>query len=204
MGFWQLIRSWRASPAGPALSTAILSGAIVMVLVSLSAGAEEASETEPASQTQPSQETDAPLDLDAILNAPLADEEYRDTRRCLSSRAFRKTEILDDQHVAFYGTGSRVWINQLRRRCYGLRPDMFLRFQMHDNRLCQLDMFTGMHSSGFGNQDTGSCLLGKFEAIDKDQLALLREAFEKERLSNKNRRSKSEKSPEPDEATEAQ
>ncbi len=162
-----------------------------------SIGSEEASQAAPAEQGQaedPDPTAEQGMDIETILDNPLADDDYRETRRCLSNRAYRKTEILDDQHVAFYGAGGKIWINQLRRRCYGLRPNLFLRFQLHDNRLCQLDMFTGMHTSGFGNQDTASCLLGKFEAIDEAQLALLKEAFEKERQSRKQKRTKSEPS----------
>lgn len=110
--------------------------------------------------------------IEDILSTPLGAEEYAGSEpaRCLSSYEYRSVEVLDDQHVVFRGNGDKLWINQLRRKCVGLRRDEILRFEMRDNRVCDLDSFESVNRGlGYGTT-SGICTLGTFKPVTPEQL----------------------------------
>lgn len=116
--------------------------------------------------------------VDQILSAPLESEEYGQTQRCLSTYHYNSVEILDDQHVLFKGTGDRAWLNQLRSRCLGLRPNSTPVFRLRDSQVCDLDTFQGVDSMfGVLSRATATCSLGTFTPVTREQADAIRAAF---------------------------
>lgn len=116
--------------------------------------------------------------LEDILNTPLTAEAYGGQgERCLSTHAYRTVEVLDDQHVLFKGSGDKLWLNKLRSRCLGLRPNETLRFQLRNNRVCELDNFQSFDSFMHAAHFSGNCTLGEFQPVTPEQVEAIEVAF---------------------------
>ena len=140
----------------------------------------------PAAEEAAAAEADAPkadagdrIDVETILSTPLDPSEYQDAERCISSRGYRRIEVLDEFNVLFVGR-RRTWLNRLRMRCAGLEPDMIIYVSQASSRVCTHDHFRGAHRGGFGIP-TPMCVLGDFERIDEGQVEGLRDAIVSER-----------------------
>lgn len=119
--------------------------------------------------------------LEDILNTPLSSEAYTgEEERCLSTFTYRSVEVLDDQHVLFKGSGDQMWLNKLRSRCVGLRPDETLRFEIRNNRVCDLDSFQSLDRFGF-LRASATCTLGKFTPVTPEQVEAIEVAFKESR-----------------------
>ena len=120
--------------------------------------------------------------IEDILNTPLAAEDYNtEDSRCLSSHEYRSVDVLDDQHVVFRGSGERLWMNQLRTRCVGLRQDEVLRFEMRSNRVCDMDTFQSLDQGLGFIRASGTCTLGTFTPITPEQLEAIELAVKESR-----------------------
>lgn len=116
--------------------------------------------------------------IDFILDNPLPESEYAESKRCVFPNAYRSIEILDGRHLLFRGDRGAVWLNQLRFECSGLRRDDVLTFDMRDRSLCDMDSFrSSPRSAGPATFFSGHCVLGHFEAISEDQAETLRIAL---------------------------
>lgn len=119
-----------------------------------------------------------------ILNTPLTSEDYSpDVARCLSTFEYRSVDVLDDQHVVFRGSGDKLWLNQLRHRCIGLRGDEVLRFDMRNNRLCDLDTFESLDRGLGFVRTSGTCTLGTFTPVTPEQLEAIELAVKESKKS---------------------
>jgi hypothetical protein len=105
----------------------------------------------------------------------LPESEYVESQRCLRLHAYQSVKVLDEQRLIFKGRGGKVWLNQLKGRCQGLRRRMTLEFTRRDSRLCELDDVRGV------DQDyrpmSARCALGAFEPITEQQLDLLEDVL---------------------------
>jgi hypothetical protein len=120
--------------------------------------------------------------IDEILTKPLDEEEYVEAVRCLSPHSYRNVRVLDDRHVLFEGPGERVWLNRLRNRCIGLRPNATLRFRMRDTRVCELDTFEAVDSFLRGmDRVSATCSLGRFMPVTPEQVEAIRGAVDEGR-----------------------
>jgi len=119
-----------------------------------------------------------------ILSQPLANEEYSEEERCLSTFTYRSVDVLDDQHVLFKGTGGRLWLNTLRQRCVGLRSQDSLRFELRDNRLCDMDRFQSVDTFGYMSRTSATCTLGTFAPVTAEQVQAIEAAVKESRQRN--------------------
>ena len=105
----------------------------------------------------------------------LPESEYVESQRCLRVHAYQSVEVLDEQRLIFKGRAGKVWLNQLKARCQGLRRRMTLEFTRRGSRLCELDDVRGV------DQDyrpmSARCALGAFEPITEQQLDLLEDVL---------------------------
>ena len=105
----------------------------------------------------------------------LPESEYVESQRCLGIAEYRSVEVLDEQRLVFKGRRGKVWLNQLKARCQGLRRRMTLEFTRRGSRLCELDDVRGV------DQDyrplSARCALGAFEPITEQQLELLEDVL---------------------------
>jgi len=120
-------------------------------------------------------------ELEKILSETLDDSEYVDEKRCLRSHEYQKVDILDSGHLVFRGRKDKIWLNSLRNNCSGLRKGLILQFQMHGRRVCRMDFFQGLQSFSDRNRPTATCVLGAFEQVTQEQLALLEESLAKQK-----------------------
>jgi hypothetical protein len=115
------------------------------------------------------------LDRDArlILDQPLPESAYTHPISCLPLRGYRTVEVLDSSHLLFWD-GDRVWLNQLRRPCFGLTGDKLLYFNPSGVSLCAMDQFQALdRASRIGAAI--SCSLQKFEPVTPAQARQLRD-----------------------------
>ena len=176
------------------MTKSLLSLALVATLILLSipvVRANETAENNQAAEAERPAETDQPaqaeptLDerLDALLAETLTDDEYRETKRCLSRHSYRSVDILSQEYLLFRKSG-QFWLNKLKHRCIGLRRDLILTFNQHGmGSMCsgdlvyvtdRYDLERGFSPSGRPLAAQGTCILGEFESITAEQAALLK------------------------------
>ena len=166
-----------------------MTGVLVAVLAGLALlagpGVSAAANTPVADGDSPAEESgdksrrEGRIDVETILNNPLDPSEYQEAERCISSRDYRRIEVLDEFNILFVGRRS-TWLNRLRTRCAGLQQDMIIYVSQRSSRVCTHDHFRGSESGGFGIP-TPTCVLGDFERIDEGQVEGLRGAIVSER-----------------------
>lgn len=127
-----------------------------------------------AGADEPAEAPQAPLDVETILANPLGAEDYRRGQRCLGSRSYRDIEVLDEHNLLFVGR-RQTWLNRLRTRCVGLRPNMMIYLDVRGSRICHMDDFRARHRVGAAFP-TPTCVLGEFEELDAAQVQGLRDA----------------------------
>ncbi len=125
------------------------------------------------------------IDLETILNNPLTEEDYRESKHCLWMRSIDRVEVLSDSLVLFRGRRrDEIWLNQLASRCAGLNPDMVIELRAHGSSLCRSDRLRGHTRLGFPGI-AAECRLGDFEPIDKLQADALRTAIDEQRKADR-------------------
>ena len=138
------------------------------------------------------------LTAEEILANPLDEQAYSNTKRCLGTSRYRRVEIVGDRALVFHGYRRDAWLNVLRRRCPGLRPDMVLVLEQEGLRLCALDRFSALPRGG--GMATTFCSLGPFEHMTTEQAQVRSDALlaaQRGRMATRTRRSAS-----PEESTE--
>ena len=141
--------------------------ALAALALALAVGAGAWAEEVPAGAGQ------ANYDVDAILREASPASDYSDAEKCISSSSYRSIKMLDDHHLLFEGRRG-TWLNRLRHRCPAGRDVLFV-IERASSRLCDLDKVS-IHDR-FGSYGwRGQCVLGKFEKIDPQQAAALKES----------------------------
>jgi hypothetical protein len=113
----------------------------------------------------------------SITSAALADDEDSGEpviERCLSTRALRSPEIIDDTHIVFRASRKRLYLNTLPTTCVGLKRQGRISYQKESN-LCENDRFNVLERAGMRLRLGMSCRLGPFELISQEDLEKLRE-----------------------------
>ena len=151
---------------------------VVLAVLAVSAGS-GASAAEAEAEADDGPRREGRIDVETILNNPLDPSEYQEAERCISSRDYRRIEVLDEFNILFVGR-RKTWLNRLRTRCAGLEQDMIIYVSQRSSRVCTHDHFRGAERGGFGIP-TPTCVLGDFERIDEGQVEGLRGAIVSER-----------------------
>ncbi|MXY04475.1 MAG: hypothetical protein F4X31_06465 [Gammaproteobacteria bacterium] len=115
----------------------------------------------------------ANYDVDAILREASPASDYSDAEKCITANSYRSIKVLDDHHLLFEGRRG-IWLNRLRHRC-PMRGDVMFVVERASSRLCDLDKISG-HDRFGGFAWRGQCVLGKFERIEPQQAAALKES----------------------------
>ena len=112
-------------------------------------------------------------DVDAILREASPASDYSHAKSCIASSSYQSIKVLDDHHLLFEGRRG-IWLNRLRHRC-PMRGDVLFVVERASSRLCDLDKISG--HDRFGSYAwRGQCVLGKFERIEPQQAAALKES----------------------------
>lgn len=139
-----------------------------------------------ASERERQEEVARQETLQDILNQPLDADEYGTPRRCISSISYRDFQALGSRYVLFKGPGGKLWLNELRGHCPGLRHAQALAFESDSHQLCELDRFVISDVFYWPRyrrwpwewMDGIPCTLGKFQPVSPEQVDALRAALE--------------------------
>ena len=100
--------------------------------------------------------------------------EYFQLENCIRTAQIRSTDIIDDRTIVFYMSHQKIFVNQLPRRCSGLRIADAFSYRTTISQLCNVDVIRVVRT--FGRRlDTGpSCGLGKFRPATEEEVAMLK------------------------------
>ncbi len=153
-----------------------LHGRRLIILVSALAVALSACASRPEEKGEAEEK---PLTVEEVLATTLGEEAYGNVERCLPQHAYDRTEVLDQQHILFWGRGGKAWLNTLSAKCPGLRKRDTLTFELTQSQLCRMDTVSSVDYGIFGVQRvSGRCALGDFVEIGEEQAKLLKEQLE--------------------------
>ena len=97
-----------------------------------------------------------------------------EVKKCVNTSRIRRTEIIDDSTIVFYLHGGTMYVNQLPRRCPGLRMAGTYSYRTSVSSLCDVDVITVRRDFGSGVSRGPSCGLGTFKPINEEELLALR------------------------------
>lgn len=138
-----------------------LPGGLLALLVYGVAGAQESDVPAAAAQEAAAQEAGA------------QDAGNQDRLRCIRLSRIDRTEVMDDQTIAFYLTGGRVYLNRLDRACRNLGRNRPLAYETSTGQLCASDTITVIEDfAGVNAGDT--CGLGEFVLTDEEDIEVLK------------------------------
>ncbi|MCP5179247.1 MAG: hypothetical protein H6994_05155 [Pseudomonadales bacterium] len=117
-------------------------------------------------------------DPPAVLTELLPDDAYGAGDSCLLMRKVGQVDVLDENHLLFWGRKDEAWINRLSVRCRGLRENALLAFEQHGSSVCRND-WVNAHERGamIGQDFPARCRLGDFAPLDPQQAAMVRKQF---------------------------
>ena len=93
----------------------------------------------------------------------------REGERCISTRAIRDTQIIDDRTILFRMRGGDVYVNNLTNTCRGLRRERRFSYRPTAGRLCDVDTIRVIESFGGVIQEGIACGLGSFYPITGEE-----------------------------------
>ena len=94
--------------------------------------------------------------------------------RCIDTRRLSHTEIIDKQNMLFHMKNRTIYHNELRYKCPSLRPGKIISFRGSFTRVCRSDAITVLENYGTGLSPAGSCSLGTFRPISKEEAQALK------------------------------
>lgn len=100
------------------------------------------------------------------------------TEFCVTLWEIDNIKIIDDQNIAFRKKNGDYYLNHLPHACPNLDEDSAIMYRTPMNRLCSLDIITVLEYIGGGFQNMGSCGLGKFKPVTKEELQFMKDAQE--------------------------
>ena len=131
-------------------------------------------------------------DIQDILSQAVP-AELGTSKRCLSDHEYRGFRALNEQYLLFEGRRGKLWINELRSRCYDLRHGHVLMVRSFSpRRICDMDRFEvadwfhwpwyrrwywpGSWGSNWGLGVP--CSLGNFQPVTEEQVAAIEDAID--------------------------
>ena len=131
-------------------------------------------------------------DIQDILSQAVP-AELGTSKRCLSDHEYRGFRALNEQYLLFEGRRGKLWINELRSRCYDLRHGHVLMVRSFSpRRICDMDRFEvadwfhwpwyrRWYWPGYWGPSWGTgvqCSLGKFQPVTEAQVAAIEDAID--------------------------
>ena len=95
-------------------------------------------------------------------------------RFCLPLNIIDSVDIIDEQHIAFITKTDDYYLNELPNVCPMLNHHRAIMYSTPLNSLCSLDIITVLDSTGGGFQSMGSCGLGKFQPVTREDIQVLK------------------------------
>lgn len=90
--------------------------------------------------------------------------------KCINARILRRTEVVDDQHILFYLSGTKVYLNILPKVCSGLSRERRFSYTTIGRNLCRFDSIQILSDVGGAIHQGRSCRLGYFHLTSKEEI----------------------------------
>lgn len=97
-------------------------------------------------------------------------------QRCIALSRIDNVDVLDNKRIVFEMVGGGYYLNELPHACPGLRRDSAIMYRTSLSELCDLDVITVLDSLGGGLRPGASCGLGRFHAMEEDEIEAMRRA----------------------------
>ena len=97
---------------------------------------------------------------------------------CLALNRIRRTEVIDDSTIVFYSARREPYVNNLPRRCPGLKSNGRFSYEVAGSRLCDTDLITVLEDFGGRFAPGFPCRLGVFHPTNDEIVAILKNAAE--------------------------
>jgi len=94
--------------------------------------------------------------------------------RCVALSRIDRTEVIDNQTVAFFMRGRDIFLNRLDVECPRLDHERRFSYRTSTGQLCAIDRITVIENTGFGLGAGASCGLGMFVPTTEEALAMLK------------------------------
>ena len=123
-------------------------------------------------------DADTSPSVEEILTREPTAEDYESQERCIQTRRIRRTEVLDDKHIALDMGRDEYYIIQFAHRCHGLRRNTAVIYETTvSNRLCAMDTVRGTYGTGGGVMPGPRCSVPGFQKVTKEQVVALKETL---------------------------
>ncbi len=106
-----------------------------------------------------------PLTLGA-LSATAGDDE--NTKACIRPQNIKSTTVLDDKTILFEMRNGKIWQNEMKYACSGLKFHRRFTYEVHTGNLCSTDTITVIPTGGIAGP---TCGLDKFTLYVPDEEA---------------------------------
>lgn len=144
-----------------------LVGGLLAILACGVAAAQEARAQEAGVQ-------DAAAREEGARDAAARDAGGEDRLRCINLSSIDRTEVIDDQTIAFHLTRGRVYLNRLARACRNLARNRPFAYETSTGQLCAIDTITVIEDFGLGVNYGDTCGLGDFVLTDEEEIEVLK------------------------------
>lgn len=94
-------------------------------------------------------------------------------QRCISIRAIRSTDVINDNAILFRTVGGDVFVNELPQTCRGLSRDRRFTYELRERRLCANDRIRILMVAGSSMIEGTSCKLGEFRRLTPEEMTRL-------------------------------
>ncbi len=110
----------------------------------------------------------------SFANATDADADLDFVENCVSIARIDHTKIIDDQTIVFYMRGDDIYVNNLPKRCPGLKRADSYSYRTSISQLCNVDLIRVLDSFAGDLPRPGvACGLGKFTLSSPEAVELL-------------------------------
>jgi len=92
-------------------------------------------------------------------------ERTGEMKNCINPARIRHSRVVDDTHIIFEVTASKVYLNTLPRKCSSLGFHRAIAYQVRGGSLCKGDLFEVFDSTS--HISGAHCSFGAFEKLDK-------------------------------------
>ncbi len=105
-------------------------------------------------------------------------------QRCLPSRRIRSVDVLDSRTLVFELTRDNHYLVRLKHRCFGLRRDTPISYEIHGSQFCSLDGFRALERWSLDQLVPGPrCSIPTFIPVTEAELALVEDRLDADRAA---------------------
>ena len=109
--------------------------------------------------------------------------ESKPPKNCLSLMSIDDLDIIDNQNIAFRMNNGDYYLNHLPNTCPMLDRYRVIMYKTPLSSLCSLDIINVLDPIGGGLQYYGSCGLGKFNPVSKEEIQQMKDQVKEKKTT---------------------